>query len=295
MACRQLSVDVPESIKDVVIGELAELSATGFWESGEPSPGVSRLEAYFDLSTDLKIVVSRLREIFAHAALDSPRIVIDELPDFDWLTAWKESWGSFSLGSRFFVIPSWREDSCPVGRIPIRMDPGQAFGTGTHETTQLTLEALERDAARIGPQMQILDLGTGSGILAIAARFLGFQHIAACDIDQDSVLVAQENVERNPHGVADISLFCGSIDSVCSDSVDLLLCNLTADVIAELFGDISRVVRAGGTAILSGILTGQRGQIRKLFENAGWHVEDDSERAEWIALLMRRPEDPDVR
>lgn len=91
MAWRQLSVNVPGAIKDVVIGELAECSASGFWESAEPSPDVSRLEAYFDLSMDLNPLVSRLGEIFAGAGLDTPQISVTELPDFDWLAEWKKS------------------------------------------------------------------------------------------------------------------------------------------------------------------------------------------------------------
>jgi len=289
MAWRQLSVDVPGSIKDVVIGELAECSASGFWESGEPRPEVSRLEAYFDLATDLTAVIARLGGIFTDAGFDSPKISITELPDFDWLAEWKKSWTSFSLGAKFFVIPSWSEDSCPPNRVAIHMDPGQAFGTGTHETTQLTLEELENLASGLNPNSHVLDLGTGSGILAIAARHLGFQRVVGCDIDLDSVQVAVENMERNPARGSAIALFCGSMESVRTNAVDLLLCNLTADVIAGLFNEIVRVVLSGGIAILSGILIEQRAQIVNLFENAEWVVEKDSARGEWIALVVRKP------
>ena len=137
--------------------------------------------------------------------------------------------------------------------------------------------------------MQILDLGTGSGILAIAAQHLGYPRVMGCDIDLDSIRVAEENVRRNPAPNSGISLFCGSVDAVRSASVDLLLCNLTADVIAEFFEDIVRAVSAEGIAILSGILKEQRIQIRNLFENAGWNVESDSARGEWVALVIRKP------
>ena len=287
-SCQQLTVDVPEELKDAVIGELSECGAAGIWESGEPLPGITRLEIYFDRAFDLQDVESRLQLVFTRANLPAPKLTTVAVADRDWLGEWKKSYVSFPIGRGFFIIPSWSDSVCPADRLPIRIDPGQAFGTGTHETTQLTLEFLEELAAKSDPLGQVLDLGTGSGILVIAARLLGLQRIVGCDNDPDSVRVAVENLERNvPLG--SVSAYCGSIDSVHSESVALLLCNLTADVILLLFEEIVRAMRPGGVAILSGILVEQRAQIRDAFERASWVVVDDRTRGEWIALVIQKP------
>lgn len=286
-SCQQLTIDVPEQLKDVVIGELSELGADGIWESGEPAPSVTRLEIYFNSPVLLEEVDVRIRPVFERANLEPPRIVIGTVADRDWLGEWKKSYVSFPIARRFYIIPSWSESTSPPDRMPIRIDPGQAFGTGTHETTQLTLECLEDRAGKVPALGLIADLGTGSGILAIAARLLGSKQVIGCDNDPDSTRVAVENIERNTDHF--IPVFCGSIDAVRSESVDLLLCNLTADVIAALFSEIQRAVKTGGAVIFSGILVEQRTQIRNIVTRSGWAIEDDRTRGEWIALVVRKP------
>jgi len=286
-SCQQLTIDVPEELKDAVIGELSELGADGFWESGEPSSSITRLEAYFSNPIRLEDVESRIRLIFLGSCIPLPRIVIGTVADRDWLGEWKKSYVSFPIGRSFYIIPSWSESPCPPDRMPIRIDPGQAFGTGTHETTQLTLECLEDRAGELKASGQVLDLGTGSGILVIVARLLGCRSVIGCDNDPDSISVAVENIERNTDHL--IPVYCGSIDAVQSESVDLLLCNLTADVIAQVFAEIRRAMKPGGAVIFSGILVEQRDQIRDIVTNCGWMIEDDRTRGEWIALVVRNP------
>ena len=287
-SCQQLTIDVPEELKDAIVGELSELGADGIWESGEPLPATTRLEIYFNTPVPLGDVESRIGPVFLRAGLAVPRIVDGTVADRDWLGEWKKSYVSFPIARGFYIIPSWSESSCPEDRQPIRIDPGQAFGTGTHETTQLTLECLEDRAGELNPSGLVLDLGTGSGILAIAARLLGCGRIIGCDNDPDSMHVAAENIERNTDHR--IPIYCGSIDAAVTDSVDLLLCNLTADVIARVFPEIRRALRPSGIVIFSGILVEQRGQIRDLVSACGWVIEDDRTRGEWIAMVVRKPE-----
>jgi ribosomal protein L11 methyltransferase len=286
-SCQQLTIDVPEQLKDAIIGELSELGADGFWERGEPSSSITRLEVYFSKPIRLEDVEARIRFIFLGSNIAPPTIAIEAVADRDWLGEWKKSYVSFPIGRGFYIIPSWSESTCPPDRTPIRIDPGQAFGTGTHETTQLTLECLEVLAGNDSFSGWIVDLGTGSGILAIAARLLGCSHVIGCDNDPDSISVAAENIARNADQF--IPVFCGSIHAVRSESVDLLLCNLTADVIAQLFSEIQRALRPGGSVIFSGILVEQREQIREIVKSSDWVVEDDRTRGEWIALVVRKP------
>ena len=217
MAVQQLTIDVPDEIKDILTGELADLGASGIWENGEPFPGFTRLEIYFNSMCPFQDLKRRVESIFDQAELPNPIIRISNVPERDWLEEWKKSYVSFPIGRQFFIVPSWSDSECPAGRLPIHIDPGQAFGTGTHETTQLTLGFLEDCVGTRSPAEQILDLGTGSGILAIAASLLGFRRVIGCDNDADSVRVAEENIVRNVPG--SVTVFCGSIDSAPAASV----------------------------------------------------------------------------
>jgi hypothetical protein len=134
MPWHEITLDTPDALKDAVIGELNELGAAGVWESGD-----TELTAYFDNPPNLESI----RSLFTREGFPAPEIVFSDVADRDWGEEWKKSWSSFAMGERFFVIPSWLDSKCPEGRLPIFIDPGQAFGTGTHESTQLTLEAME--------------------------------------------------------------------------------------------------------------------------------------------------------
>jgi len=181
------------------------------------------------------------------------------------------------------VIPSWINTPCPDERLPIRIDPGQAFGTGTHETTQLTMELLER---WVEPHHIVLDVGTGSGILAIASRLLGARKVIACDIDPVAVQVARANVTRNQEG--EIWAFCGSVDCIGNGRLQLLLGNLTADVIIELFPEFDRILSPKGIAIFSGILNEQRENIFDVCRRFRFTIHEEIARGEWLALVAEK-------
>ncbi len=274
MPWHEITIETPDALKDAIIGELSELGAAGVWESSE-----SQLTAYFENPPDLRSIQS----LFEHEGLPWPEIKLAPVADRDWGEEWKKSWSSFSMGERFFVVPSWLDSECPDGRLPIFIDPGQAFGTGTHESTQLTLEGLER---WIQPDGVVLDLGTGSGILAIAATLLGARTVWACDNDPVAVEVAQENIERNVPGR--VGLIVSSIDAVADQSADLLLCNVTADVIAAIFTDIHRVMRPKGIAIFSGILNSQLSGVLQVASAHGCATLEQASRGEWSVLVVRK-------
>ena len=170
MSWSEIELTVPNELTDAVSGELSELGASGIWESSDPNSEQTRLIAYFKSPADLDGITESLNAVFERAEEVPPFIECVSVADRDWGELWKKSWSSFPLARRFFVIPSWSDSPCPPDRVPIRIDPGQAFGTGTHETTQLTIQAME---VWLEPWHTVLDLGAGSGILAIAASLLG--------------------------------------------------------------------------------------------------------------------------
>src|SRR5215510_531850 len=281
MSWHQLTLDVPDDLIDAVVGEVSGDGVAGVWESHVPEPGVTRLVIYLNIRSNLDTVEDSVRTIFQRAARSNPPISRSIVEDLDWTGEWKKSYTSFPIGDDFFVMPSWEDCKCPDDRLPIRIDPGQAFGTGTHETTQLTMEALGR---WVEPDQTVLDLGTGSGILAISARLLGAKDVFACDIDPVAVQVARANVERNAE--QDIFVFCGSLDAVKTDSIRLLLANLTADLITGLLQEFRRVLTPHGIAILSGILREQSEELREFIISNGFSIFEEITQGEWLVLIV---------
>jgi ribosomal protein L11 methyltransferase len=238
---------------------------------------------YFHPRIDLEEIEASIREIFQRSELQHPAVARALVEDCDWNEEWRKSYTSFEVGDDFLIIPSWEKTICPDERLPIRLDPGQAFGTGTHETTQMTMEALAR---WVEPEHVVLDAGTGSGILAIAARLLGAKEIFACDNDPVAASVARANIERNAQD--NVFTFCGSLDAVRSESVQLVLGNLTADVIMDLLPEFHRVLEPHGLAILSGILTDQREAARDAIGRSGLVIHEECIRGEWLALVAEK-------
>ena len=283
MSWNQLTVDVPDDLIDAVVGELSGHGVEGVWESHSPESGLTRLILYFSFQSNLERIENDIRTVFNRAGRQNPAISRAVFEECDWTEEWKKSYTSFTVGDDFFVLPSWENTAVPDDRLAIRIDPGQAFGTGTHETTQLTIEALER---WLGSEQVILDVGTGSGILAIAARLLGAKKVFACDIDPVAVQVARANIERNSEN--DIWIFCGSLDAVKSETIHLLMGNLTADLIAALFPEFHRVLRPHGVAIFSGILHDQIEDIREFLTRFDFTLYEELTRGEWLALVCEK-------
>jgi ribosomal protein L11 methyltransferase len=283
MSWNELSLDVPDDLKDAIIGEISDDGVAGVWEAESSLAGSTRLVLYFSSRSDLDKIEKQIRTIFRRIGGAQPLISRSVVEERDWTEEWKKSYTSFPLGDDFFVIPSWEHSECPDDRLLIRIDPGQAFGTGTHETTQLTVQALER---WVEPDHIVLDLGTGSGILAIASRLLGAKAVFACDIDAVAVDVARANIDRNAE--SRVWTFCGSVDAVRSGCVRLVLCNLTADVIISLFDEIARVLQPHGVAIFSGILQEQNEEIREAMFRFGFTVHEELTQGEWLAFVAEK-------
>jgi ribosomal protein L11 methyltransferase len=201
-----------------------------------------------------------------------------EVADEDWLGEWKKSWQPVAVGDRFLVAPPWSEIDDPLGRIVIRIEPGRAFGTGTHETTRLCLATIEKHFAG----ESFLDVGTGTGILAIAAaKLFPEARIEACDTDAEAVAIAVENARLN--GVAEsISFRVGSV-SESTASAAIVCANLTADVIVALLPAL--VGATCGRLILAGILEEQLPQVIDALRAQGIVSPDITQDGEWLAVV----------
>ena len=243
--------------REAVEYALMEAGALGT-ETDDTSEELVRVTGYFDRTPDRELVRRELAD--ALRVYDLPTSSVSEMnlrevADEDWLGEWKKSWQPVAVGQRFIIAPPWAEISDQQGRLVIRIEPGMAFGTGTHETTRLCLVMIEKYFAG----GSFLDVGTGTGILAMAAaKLFPEAHVEACDTDAEAIAIARENARLN--NVADkINFRVGTVEETTA-SADLVCANLTADVIAPLLPALLSVTC--GHLILSGILDSQAEAVK---------------------------------
>jgi ribosomal protein L11 methyltransferase len=240
--------------------------------------------AYFDAAPSREQVRAMLFDSLRLYNLPSSSVrdmSLREVADRDWLGEWKKSWQPVRVGERLIIAPPWSEIQDAEHRLIIRIEPGMAFGTGTHETTRLCLEAIEK----YFHGGSFLDVGTGTGILSIAAALLEpNSRIEACDTDPESVEIARENARLN--GVAGkISFRTGTLDETETASADVVCANLTADIIVPLLPQL--VSATCGRLILSGILDSQEELVRRRLQELGVTQEPETDaKGEWIAMII---------
>lgn len=218
-----------------------------------------------------------------------PTPTFKKLEESDWANAWKENYQPFRIGEHLWIQPSWLEaETYEPEAIILTLDPGMAFGTGTHQTTQLCLMALEK-YIKLGNR--VLDVGTGSGILAIAAVKLGASEVVALDTDRQAVKAVIENGEMN--GVAaSIAAYQGTLASVAPQrrSWDLVLVNILAPVIIELFeqNNLMDYAAENGRLILSGIITEQIAEIDRVVDAVGGQITERMSMGDWVGLVVEQ-------
>jgi ribosomal protein L11 methyltransferase len=263
-------------------------------ETGQPAhvrPYIVR--AYLPADDDLEARRRAVEEGLWHLSqiVPLPSATFRPVADEDWSEIWKEHYRPIPIGRRLLILPAWLEP--PAGdRIPILLDPGMAFGTGTHPTTQLCLAALE-DCLRPGDA--VVDLGAGSGILSIAAARLGAARVLAVDIDIEAVVAAGENVKRN-NVQSVVEIRQGSLATVSAEypaGADILVANILASTLQEMAaGGLALAVRSGGIAILSGILADQAQGVLESCEAHGLRWKRSLEQEDWRALILERTTPP---
>ena len=241
------------------------------------------VRAYLPASEPGAVLTEDLRRAM-EAAFPSVPLIAKPLYEQDWAVSWREFFGVVDNGGRLVVVPSWVEHEAAPHHLVIRLDPGQAFGTGHHETTRLCLAALEE---HVRPGERVLDVGTGSGVLAIAAVLLGAGHVDAVDVDPVAVAVAQVNVDEN--GVSEhVSLRAGRLEPGSAGAFDVVVANISTDANIGLAGAFAAVLRVGGALILSGILGVDVSRVRRAVEPAGFALEALRFERDWSLLEFRR-------
>jgi len=244
------------------------------------------VRAYLPADDQLRANKRRAEEALWHLGQiwPIPAPTFRPIAEADWEEAWKEQLSVLHVGRHIVIRPSWLDYTPAPGDVVIDLDPGMAFGTGLHPTTQLCLEAFE---ALVQPGAEVLDLGTGSGILAIAAAKLGAQSVTAVDNDPVAVKTARENAMiNNVHKV--MSVVEGSLGDVCGD-YDLVAVNIVVRVIAEmLHEELAMRVRPGGKAIAAGIIVDQETEVIEALEQKGLALTERQCRGDWVCLVAER-------
>lgn len=247
------------------------------------------VRAYLPLERAQTAVQRRIEEALWHLGQIRPigRPTFRRIAEADWAEAWKEHYHVLHIGKRLVVRPSWREYVPAPGEIVVTLDPGQAFGSGVHPTTRMALLALEEF---VQPGMDVLDLGTGSGILAIAAARLGARNVLALDNDPVAVEVAQANVVANDVGDV-VSVQLGSL-AEATGCYEVIAVNILAQVIVEMMqAGLALRVRPGGVIIATGILSYQEGNICRVAQSCGFGLEQRWQIEDWVCLALRQDKD----
>ena len=243
-------------------------------------------EGYHRLA-QVRMALSQLKA--AHPEYAPLLLTMNNLEDADWENNWKQFYKPMEIGERLIVVPEW-EQANTQGRIPLILNPGLTFGTGSHATTRLCLTALEET---IHGGERVLDLGCGSGILSIAALRLGAEHAFACDIDDKCVGVAYENAALNGIGREHYTVRAGDVLSdkrlarEFGGDYDIVVANIVADVIIALAPQVGKLLKKGGIFLCSGIIDDRAEEVARHLREAGWDIFRTRQSEGWFSYLCR--------
>lgn len=280
------------AIEDPVLYETLRNSLP--FELCDPLPentdfSVVTITAYYPEDTEL---TERLQKIEAELAAVEKRIgkfrfgpaLFRHVTEEDWSDEWKQYFHVTRVGKHIVIKPSWEDYEPEPEDVVLELDPGMAFGTGTHPTTVLVLEALEK---MIRPDTTVFDVGTGSGILAMTAAKLGAKNVKAVDIDGVAVRTAKENIEKA--GMQDrIEVRQGDLLHGTEGKADVIVANILADIIIMLLPDIPGKLKEGGLFFASGIIEDYQQDVTEAAEKAGLRVKETTRIKDWVGLLMEK-------
>ena len=316
MKWNKFTLKTRTEVEDIVISTLADIGIQGAEiEDKQPlteedkkqmfvdilpdipeDDGVAYLNFYLDEDEDvdamLKKVKAELDDLRNFVDIGEGTITTSQTEDKDWINNWKQYFKQFYVDD-IMIIPSWEEvKEEDKGRMIIHIDPGTAFGTGMHETTQLCIRQLKK---YVTEETELLDVGTGSGILSIVALKLGARHAVGTDLDPCAVPAVEENKEANDIPVQDFEMMIGNIiddketqDRVGYEKYDIVVANILADVLVPLTPVILAQMKKGGIYITSGIIDDKEETVVNAVKEAGLEVPEVTHQGEWVSVTARK-------
>ncbi len=289
----KLTFEVSEEAKSFVSDFLLGLDSIGVAEDILEDKGIIEVSAYFPKEMDLNPVIESLRNYTSLLEKNLPGIrventTVQEIDRSSW-EVWKQELKTVRAGRRVVIRPPWEEHIPEDDEIVIEINPSMAFGTGHHETTRLCIQAIE-EIIRNGRVKDVLDVGCGSGILAISALRLGADEAIGLDSDPIAINEARKNLERNSVSNK-LRLFCGYVESV-KGKFDLIVVNISAEVVFLIRKELKSRLRKGGKLIASGIPHSRRDEVIRGLENVGFILDRELRDGEWIAILFNVDKNP---
>ncbi len=272
--------------REYKFGEIYSLNPDDF-----PKEGVI-LKAYLPVNSFLGETVEAIKLAITNLVsydinIGANIVTISEVNEEEWATAWKKYYHPVKISQRFTIVPTW-ETYEPVSsdELIIELDPGMAFGTGTHPTTVMSLQALEKT---VKPGERVIDVGTGSGVLAIGAALLGAAEVHALDLDDIAVTAAKINVKLNK--VQDrTTVVQGNLLDAIKEPGDVVVANILAEIIISFTDDAYKVVKPGGHYITSGIISAKKNDVKDALEASGFVIEDVMMMEDWVTIISKKPE-----
>ncbi len=295
----ELSVNLPSEISDIVCEIIRDnFNTEGIVTSYQKFKDLEciltdeTIKAYVQedcLNIDeVRALLKEKKQIFEECGLiekmdNDWEINIKKVENEDWSKTWKSFWKPLKISDKIVICPTWEEYEQKNNEIKINLDPGNAFGTGTHPTTQLCVRAIEKYMLQ---NSDVADIGTGSGILAICAKKLGAKSAVGVDTDETVEETAKENAKIN--GIDDIIFKTSDISILENGKYDFVLANILHNVLSEIMPDLKRITKENGFIVLSGILKGKEGVVFEAIEKNSLTVEETMTLGDWLAIVVKK-------
>lgn len=267
-------------------GEIYQLDPNDF-----PDEGVI-IKAYLPINSFLGETVEEIKQainnlILFNIDIGKNKVTISEIHEEEWATAWKKYYHPVKISSRFTIVPTW-ETYNPVqtDELIIELDPGMAFGTGTHPTTVMSIQALERT---LKPGDYVIDVGTGSGVLSIAASMLKAEKVLALDLDEVAVQSAKVNIKLNKVD-SNVTIKQNNLLDGITEKANIIVGNLLAEIILRFTNDAYQLLKSGGYFITSGIINQKRKEVEDALLQSGFTIEETLVMEDWVTFIAKKPE-----